>query len=149
MHNHSNGNELCIFMQRTRYHLNGFAPRLAEGISNSEMACYFILTKGGFVPLSQFTQKFAVTDELATVCETILSCRLFLRHVGLTLVMPCKLTSPWVDENDQNQILWPAVFVKTWGFAGSAGTVSVLGFRWRWFCRGQKNHFAASKVCFM
>ena len=52
------------------------------------------LTKGGFIPLSQCTQKFAVTDELATVCETILSRRLFLRHVGLTPIMPCELTSP-------------------------------------------------------
>ena len=90
---------LCIFMQRTRYHLNGFAPTKTSS-GNQQLGNGVLLhslTKGGFVALSQCTQKFAVTDELETVCETILSCRRFLCHVELTPIMPCELTSPWVD----------------------------------------------------
>ena len=105
------------------------------------------LNKSGFLPFSQCTQEFAVTDELATVCETILSCRLFLRHVGLTPIMPCELTSPWVNENDQNQIQWPAVFVKTlvcWEYPFSI-------FDEREFAVGKKIILLLtwSKTCFM
>ena len=133
MHNHSNGNELCIFMQRTRYHLNGSAPRLAEGISNSEMACYFILTKGGFVPLSQLMH--------TEICGNRLTSDSLRNHFKLsTFSPPC-----WINSRNAMQA---NVTMSRWEWLEPDSVTS--GFRENmgvcWECRDGVHSWFSMKV---